>query len=211
MIKNTVKKFGGFTLVEVLITVFIFTVLTLGASTITLTIFRNYKQQSQSLSSVEQVTLVSSKFTSELRNANYGNNGSYPLNSAGDSQIIFYSSSGATGTLINRIRYYLSGNTLYKGIVIPTGNPLTYTLSSEIVNPVQNNVVNATTSTPVFYYYDGNYNGSGNPLSQPVNVNQVKFVKINLIVLKQPGVSTTTTFTFDTGAAMRNLKNNLGN
>lgn len=201
----------GFTLVEAILSVFIFTILTLGVSAVTLTILKSYRQQSQSLSNIDQVTMVSSKFTNELRNAAYGNDGSYPINTAGDSQIIFYSGSINNAPAVDRIRYYLSGDTLYKGVTTPTGSPLTYNLAGEVVESVQNNVVNGTTNTPVFYYYDGNYNGSGNPITQPVNVNQIKFIKINLIVLKQPGISTTTTFIFNTGVAIRNLKNNLGN
>lgn len=204
------KNYKGFTLVETIIVVFMFTILTLGVSAVTITIFKSYRQQSQSLNNIDQVTMISSRFASEIRNSAYGNDGSYPLNFAGSSEIIFYSS--GEGSTVNRIRYYLSGDSLYKGIIIPTGIPLTYDQNSEIIDKVQNDVVNnSTTTVPVFYYYDGNYSGNTAPLAEPVNINQVKFVKMNLIVLKQPGISTTTTFYFNTGATMRNLKNNLGN
>ena len=203
---------NGFTLVESIIAVSMFTILTLGITTVVLTIMKSYRQQSASLSNIDQVTMVASKFTNELRNAAYGNDGAYPLNSAGSSEIIFYSSVGASPNQTNRIRYYLSGNSLYKGVIVPSGSPVSYETGSEIVDRVQDNVVNnATSSIPVFYYYDGNYSGVGSPLGQPININDVKFIKINLIVLKQPGVSTTTNFIFNTGATIRNLKNNLGN
>ena len=64
---------------------------------------------------------------------------------------------------------------------------------------------------PLFSYYDGNYNGSGSPLSQPVNINVIRFVKINLTVLKDVTPNSTNTFTVTAGASIRNLKTNLGN
>src|SRR3989344_283074 len=209
--KNIVKKLSrGFTLVETIMTVFMFIVLTIGISAVTITIFKSYKQQSQSLSNVDQVTMVASAFTNELRNSAYGNDGSFPLNQAGNSQIIFYSTSLNGNGVVNRIRYYLSGNSLYKGVVTPTGSPLAYNLAEEVTDKIQDNVMNnATTTIPIFYYYDGNYAGTGSALSQPININNVKFVKINLLVLKQPSLSTTTVFYFNIGAAIRNLKNNL--
>src|SRR3989344_337574 len=202
----------GFTLVESIMAVAVFIVLSIGVSTVTLTIMRSYRQQSASLTNVDQATIVASRFTNELRNASYGNDGAYPLNSAGPAEIVFFSTVGAEPNQSNRIRYYLSGTSLYKGITAPSGSPPSYDLGSETTDLVQNSVINyATTSIPLFYYYDGDYGGGGDPLSQPVNINDVKFVKINLIVLKQPGISTTTSFNLNTGATLRNLKNNLGN
>jgi hypothetical protein len=64
---------------------------------------------------------------------------------------------------------------------------------------------------PLFSYYDGTYNGTGNALSQPVNINVVRFIKINLTVLKDAVQNGTSTFTVTAGASIRNLKTNLGN
>jgi len=64
---------------------------------------------------------------------------------------------------------------------------------------------------PLFSYYDSNYNGSGNPLTQPVNINVIRFIKINLTVLKDVTPTGSGTFTVSSGASIRNLKTNLGN
>jgi len=66
-------------------------------------------------------------------------------------------------------------------------------------------------SAPVFYYYGGDFNGSGSPLLQPINVNEVKFVKINLMVQRHTTENSNDTFLVNAGAAVRNLKDNLGN
>ncbi|MEK7659018.1 MAG: prepilin-type N-terminal cleavage/methylation domain-containing protein [Patescibacteria group bacterium] len=203
------NKSSGVTLIELLVAISIFTVLIFFIASMIPNIFTNSKQQLLSLDNVDYSRLVTSQFVNEIRNATTGEDGSYPLNQADDSQIVFYSKAASSGTTVNKIRYYLSGNTLYKGVIIPTGSPLTYNVSSEILKIAQSGVANG--SNPLFYYYDGNYNGSTNALSQPINVNLVKFVKINLMILKEVKAQDTSVFSISAGAAIRNLKTNLGN
>lgn len=209
MDKNNYFKQKGFTLIEVLITISIFVVLIFGVSATLNDIFINSNQQLLSMSNIDQARSALATFTNELRNATTGSDGSYPLNQAGDSQIIFFSNLGTSNTTIKRIRYYVSGSTLYKGVVLPSGNPLTYNLSSEAVIPVINGI--SVSGTPSFSYYDGNYNGTGTALAQPVNLNQIRFVKINLMVLNQITPSDTSTFPVTAGATIRSVKDNLGN
>jgi type II secretory pathway component PulJ len=208
--KNAMPFFSaGFTLVEALVAITFFIFLEIGVTTVIQNMYKNYNQQSAALNNADLARKVTFGFASEIRNSASGNDGAYSLNQAGDSQIIFYSNADSNGAIAKRIRYYLSGNTLYKGIVTPTGNPLTYNLSSEVVSSVETNLVNGTANIPVFSYYDSDYDGNASPLAQPVNVNQVKFVKINLAILNQIGKNSVT-FTISAGAALRNLKTNLG-
>lgn len=202
---------NGFTIVELIISVSILAVLVFVASDLLISVLQNPTSQMTSMDNIEQAKTVASTFVEELRNAATGNDGSYSLTQAGDNQIIFYSNFGTSGIVVNRIRYYLSGNTLYKGVVIPTGSPLSYNLSSEVVRAVNNVVSNG--SNPVFYYYNGNYNGtaSTSPLTQPINVNQVRFVRINLMIKNQTTSQNNSTFPISAGATIRNLKDNLGN
>ena len=207
---NTVKnKSSGFTLIEVIIAISIFVVLLFAVIDLLLGVFNNPQQQIISLDRIDQARMVANNFSNELRNARIGNDGSYPITQATNSQIVFYSSYGATSPAIKRIRYYILNNNLYKGVVIPTGNPLTYNLSSESVTQLVEGLGNG--ATPIFYYYTGDYNGSGGALSEPINVNQVKFVKINLMVPRETTAQSTDTFSINAGVNIRNLKNNLGN
>jgi hypothetical protein len=75
-----------------------------------------------------------------------------------------------------------------------------YDPGSEVLSAVLTDLVNG--ADPLFYYYDGDYNGSGTgvPLTQPVNVNDVKFVEINLELAP---------FSLKTGGAIRILKDNI--
>lgn len=200
----------GFTLIELMVVLAVSTALIFLATDMLRDIFLNSSQQLMSMDDIDQSRLVATKFTNEIRNAQIGNDGSYPLKYAADNQIIFYTSFGTSGLSVNRIRYYVSNNTLYEGIIIPTGSPLIYNLNSETVRPVQNDL-SPDSLTHLFYYYDGNFNGTGNALAQPVNINQVRYVKISLKILNKTSANNSSTFSLNAGGAIRSLKDNLGN
>ncbi|KKP43313.1 MAG: hypothetical protein UR31_C0008G0005 [Parcubacteria group bacterium GW2011_GWA2_33_14] len=152
------SKSSGFTILELLVAVSIFGVLIIMAALLFTNIFTGSNQQFSALNNVDQARLVTSRFTNEIRNATTGVEGSYSLNTASDNQIIFYSRSTSPGATINRIRYYLEDNNLYKGVTLPSGNPPDYNLALESNIIVQKDIANG--ATPIFTYYDGNYNGS---------------------------------------------------
>lgn len=212
MIKiNKINKQSGFTLVETLFTIFIFSILMMGTTLMMKDIFTVSRLQFGVLTNVDQARRTANTFVNELRNAAYGANGAYPVNQVGDNQIIFFSTTPLNNGTISKVRYYLNitGDTLYKGVTNPAGNPPSYTGQPETITTLSTDM--SLGSNPLFYYYDGNYNGSGNALSQPVNINVVKFIKINLIVLKRLVENSSDTFSVSAGASIRNLKTNLGN
>jgi len=203
------RKQSGFTLVETIVTIFIFSILMLGTTLMLRDIFSISKTQTGILSNTNQAIMVSDTFVNELRNGTYGANGSYPINQAADNQIIFFSTAPKGGGVVSKIRYYITGNTLYKGVTNPSGSPLSYNGQPETITTLSTQM--SMGGNPLFYYYDGSYNGNGNPLTQPVNINSIRFIKINLIVLKGTTPNGGDTFTVTTGASVRNLKTNLGN
>lgn len=200
---------SGFTLVETLFTIFIFTILMLGTTLMMKDIFSVSKQQYGVLTNVDQARRIANTFVNELRNAAYGANGAYPINEVSDNQIIFFSTAPKNDGTISKVRYYITGNTLYKGVTNPAGNPSSYTGQPETITTLTSDLILG--GSPLFYYYNGDYNGTGNALTQPANINVVKFVRINLVVLKELVQGSNNTFTVSAGASIRNLKTNLGN
>lgn len=207
MIKKSFKK-SGFTIIELIVTISIFVVLIFLVAKLAADIAPQAKQQILASDSVDLARSVANKFINEIRNSVPGSDGSYSLYSVGDSQIIFFTSDFGS-SVVKRVRYYISGNILYKGVISPTSSPAVYNPSSEVITIVHRYLAN--NSTPVFYYYDEDYDGTTSALSQPVNINDVRYIRINLIVLKQVTKQDTSTFTVTTGATIRNLKTNLGN
>jgi len=172
-------------------------------------IFSSSNQQSKLLADIDQARKLSFQIATEIRDAQNASNGAYVLDTAGDQQIIFYSPNADTDTAIERVRYYFQNGSLYKGVTEYNGSA--YDTTTEQTTLVQSDLANG--NNPLFYYYNDTYTGSTTQasLSQPVNVTQVKFVKVSLQVYDKAGVNNTNTFTVTAGAAIRNLKTNLGN
>jgi len=131
--------------------------------------------------------------------------GSYPIETAGITAFTFFSDINSDG-LKERIRYFLSGTTLMKGVIVPLGSPLQYLSNTEVLTEIVHNVRNG--STPIFTYYDSSYNGSTSPLSQPVSILSVRLVMITLILEGDPNRQPAP-ITVTTEVSIRNLKDNL--
>lgn len=203
------KKQAGFTLIEITVTVAIFTLMAFGIMALASNFLTAGTTQGTLLANTDQARKLAFRVAEEIRNAVTSSTGAYPLSQAGDQQITFFASTDGTAT-IRQVRYYTQNGKLYKGLITPTGNPLAYNPANEAVNVVQDNVAN--NATPLFYYYNDAYNGvSDTFLAQPVNVTQVRFVKMNLLITNVASKNNSNTYTVTTSAAMRNLKTNLGN
>jgi Tfp pilus assembly protein PilV len=199
-------KSKGFSLVEAVISIFIFAMIMWGIGALVPFVLSSANKQSVLLSNNAQATKVAFTLMKELRNAVTSANGAYPLVTANNQQLIFYTDAGTT---INRINYFVQSGTLRKGVIVPTGVPAVYNAGSEVVTTVQNDLANG--ANPIFLYYNENFDGSGNALSQPVSITAVRFIKINLSVYNKGGVANTNSYTVTAGGSFRNLKTNLGN
>jgi hypothetical protein len=112
------------------------------------------------------------------------------------------------GVDVERVRYFMSGTNLRKGILKPTGSPLTYNVANEVVSTIQTDVANG--ANPLFYYYDGTYTGAtDNFLAQPVDVTDVTYAKLSLQITNKGGQANTGTYNVTAAGTVRNLKTNL--
>lgn len=207
--KSLFKSGAGFTLIETIVSIFAFAIIMIGLVALISQMITGSRKQSDLLADTDQARKVSFGIINELRNAQTAANGAYALETAGDQQIVYFSNADRDSS-IERIRYYLQNGKLYRGVVEYNGT--SYATNSEFSVLVQNDVANSST-TPLFYYYDGSYVGSSTQasLTQPVSVTAVKYLKINLQVYNKAGIKNTNFFTLTAGGTVRNLKTNLGN
>ena len=198
----------GFTIVELLVVIFGFSLIAWGLIALVSNIFLFSNQQSGLLSDTDQARSLAFQIASELRNAQTGSNGAYVLDTAATGTVIFYSPVADADPGIERVRYFVQNGQLWKGITDYNGS--TYNTGTEQTVIVQKDLANG--ANPIFYYYDGSYTGSTTQtsLALPVNVTQVKFVKVSLQIYNKAGVKNTNTYAVTAGAAIRNLKTNLG-
>lgn len=197
---------AGFTLVETLVALAILTIIFLVVSRFQLNILGFNKTSYDSLQSSQDARSILRVIVAELRSAQPSNNGAYPLVNAATSSITFYSDSDNDG-LKEQIRYYLATTTLKKGVIVPTGSPLAYNPAQEKTSFLAYNIKNGT-STALFQYFDNTYTGTTSPLAQPVNVSNVRLVKINLTIDADPNKSPIPR-EYSSQVMLRNLKDNL--
>ena len=193
-------KVRGFTLIEILVGVAIGAIVALGVTELFLQSMRAQHKLYQWLSSEQAARRTLLSFAADLRPASYAATGAYPLESATTNTIIFYSNVDSDAPR-ERVRYFLNGGALKKGITEPTGSPPVYDSTKEVVQTMVSPAVNGTTS--LFSYYDQAYIGSGVPLPTPIDITKVRLVGIDL----RAG-DTSTPFILQTKVEIRNLKSN---
>mgnify|MGYP005854181983 CR=1 FL=1 len=142
---------------------------------------------------------------SDMRGMSPSSLGGYPIKSVSTSSIVFFSDRDGDG-LKDRIRYFLEGDSINKGIITPTQNPVSYSTQETILTVVRD-VVNGT-STPIFEYFGSGYIATSTPLEIPIDVSSVRYIKIKVEIdsdLNKPPAKVVS----ETGVALRNLKDNL--
>ncbi|HYF29432.1 MAG TPA: type II secretion system protein [Candidatus Paceibacterota bacterium] len=131
-----------------------------------------------------------------IREASYGDDGSYLITDAQSNTITFYADIDKDGG-IERIRAYLSNGTLYRGITNSTGNPATYTGQPETIETI---AVAVRNTTPIFRYYGAD----GLELTSPIDLAEIVSVGVRLDVDLNP-TRAPNVFTLSGTATMRNL------
>lgn len=206
--KQALKKSSGFTLIEVSVSIFVFAVIAAGLISLVSSILTNSQKQETLLYNASQARRLTFKIMEEIREATQSNSGAYPLVTTEDQQLIFFTNLDG-GADVERVRYFIQSGTLRRGVVKPTGSPLAYNMGTEIVATIQQDVAN-TGVTPLFYYYDDTYSGAvDNYLISPVDITDVRYIKMDLKIFNKGGVTNTSTYSITTSGTLRNLKTNL--
>lgn len=203
---KTQKTSAGFTLIEILIVFFIFIAIFNSVWMIYKKTLSSNTALSDSFNSQEEVRKALTSMTASIRSASPSSTGSYPISAASSTALTYYSDIDHDG-LKEQIRYFLSGNILKKGLTEPTGNPLTYLSANEKVSYLIRNVVR-NEAKPIFSYYDDSYTGTGPALSNPPNILDIRLIKINVLIDRDP-TKAPAAAEFTTQVSIRNLKDNL--
>ncbi len=196
----------GFTIIELLISIAIITALTVSVTSFQRDVFYLNNTLQSSLNAQLDARHVVKIAVAELRKASPSSLGAYPIELASSTGITFYSDIDSDGQK-EKVRYYLSGTTIKKGVIAPSGNPLTYSSANEKTTTLINSVV-ASTTVPLFQYYSSTYTGTTSPLSIPVDVSTVRLIKITVIIDNNPAHSPAPII-ITSQVTLRNVKDNL--
>lgn len=200
------NKNKGFTLIETMLALAIIIAISIAVGTFQTNIFRFNKYTKDVIESAQDSRAIIATIVKEMRSMSPSNNGSYPISSVATSSITFFSDVDGD-TKMEQVRYFLSGTSLKKGVIVATGNPPVYNTNSEVITTLAYNIKNST-STSLFEYYDTNYAGTSTPLSYPINITSIRLIRTNLLIDADPNRSPVPRM-YTSTATLRNLKDNL--
>jgi len=196
---------NAFTLIEVLTVVFVLSLIVLLVAAFQKNVFSLNSIIQSGLTAQQEGRQALKTIIPEIRSISPSSTGSYPLAEVQANSLTFYSDIDDDG-LKERLRYFLDGDILKRGVLKPTGDPAQYVLDNEVVTEFVHDITNGATS--IFSYYDTNYDGTTDPLSDPVNILDVRLIEITLII-DGNGSNPPEAITLKSKASMRNLKDNL--
>jgi len=203
--KNIHHSKSGFTIIEILVSIFILTLIGLAVSSFAKDIFSLNRITSESLTAQNEARRALKTMSAEIRTASPSSLGAYAIAQSATSSFTFYSNID-DDSFKEQVRYFLDGTTLKKGIIKPSGTPLTYNPANEVVSELIHGVASSTTS--IFSYYDKNYDGTNQALIEPIDIATVRLVKITIVIDKDPQTPPGP-MTLTTQISIRNLKDNL--
>jgi type II secretory pathway pseudopilin PulG len=199
------KNNKGFSLAEIIIVVFMSSMLFILVFNFGNGIFSFNSTAQKNLSAQSDARRVLKNFAKELRSASPSNLGSYPIVLASTTALTFFSNIDGDAYK-EQIRYFLQGKDLKRGVIKPSGSPLTYNSANEKITTMIRDLNNGT--TPIFQYYDSSFTGTSSPLATPVLVTSVRLIKITVKIEKDPNKSLGPMIV-ESQVFLRNLKDNL--
>lgn len=195
----------GMTMVDVLISIFIFTMAMEGFM---LLYVRSWRQNAFIIEEGITAAAVSRAVNivvSDLRKVRQSDAGGYPIQSGSDFDLVVFldiDNDGAT----EKVHYFLEGNTLKQGVSEPiAGTPITYPAGDDTVTTLATSVINAA-NQPVFSYYNKDYPGDtvNNPLETPLAVEEARLIKVHLLMNIDP-LKAPDNINIESFAELRNL------
>ena len=169
---------NGFTLIELIIAIAVLVIMAVAISAFFINL---YKEQGSDIARIKRIDVASrtiETMSSEIRKMNRAENGVFPLEIVQEQTLVFYSDVDNDG-LTERIEYSLdeSDETILERKLTEPGDSLDYS-GEEIITTVVDGIRNGTEL--LFRYYDENYTGSEDSLTEPINVTSVKMIEIIL-------------------------------
>ncbi len=199
------KKSHGFTLIETIMVIAMFTILSLAIFS---SVAQIYKFNSMTLEQANEIEVARRgllTWVRDVREMTFGANGAFPISRAESHRIGFYSDIDKDLN-VEYVEYRLSTTTLYKDTYEPVGNPPVYSTSTPTRTEILSQYVQNLTQSQLTFRY---YNENGVLIASPsAMISDVRYMRINLIVNIDPARSPGE-FMLQGSATPRNLKENL--
>lgn len=193
---------SGFSLIETVIAIGVL-VFVLGAIVSSVYVF--YRSNAHALGQAYAINSARKGveyMVRDIREAAFSDEGAYPIVTIAENEFLFYSDID-DDIFIEKVRYFIDGTTLKKGVIDSSGDPLTYDDGDEVITQVSDNVRNSEESVAVFSYY----NASGTPVVSSADATSIVFVTMRLVVDVDPQ-NPPESFMLQSSATLRNVRVN---
>jgi len=176
---------SGMTLIEIMVAVGILAAITLAVTFFALDVSDFSVNLGRNLSAQQEINLTFGILISEIRSIGPAEDGSFMIGQAATSSFSFYTDIDGNGSF-DKVRYFLDKGTFKKGVIKPSGVPAGYDPVSETISETIHNVILPAASTTIFAYFDKDYSGAGSPMALPVNISQIRLVKVDITIDETP-------------------------
>ena len=197
--RHTPTTLRGLTFIEMLITIGIVATIMVAVVNSILFFYRANNTALEQSYQIDSARRGTEFLVQDLREATHGDDGSYPVASIGTSSLMFFTDVG-DDQIVERVTYTLSGATLYRTVLAPSGTPPSYTTGAATTT-ISTYVRNIEEDEPVFRYYDRD----GVEVTDMTRVGDVRFVSVSLVVNILP-TRAPEEFTLRASATLRNLR-----
>lgn len=192
----------GFTLIEVIITVTIFVIFIVLSTNFVINGLKMTRYSDEQETAVKNTRDVLNSMVAEIRESAQSDTGDYLLDVVEPQEFSFYSDVDSD-TYAEKIRYFIDGLELKKGIIQATGTPLEYPASEEVISVIADYINNQ--SDPIFSYYNKNYTVVASSTADKDDIRLIHvFLKINVTPEIMPA-----DYLMNMDIQIRNLKDNL--
>lgn len=181
------KNKKGITILEMLIAITIFAIGIEGFSILLVNTWKNNSYTYEMGQSSMAVSQGVNKIVNYVRGARQADNGAYPISSANENDLVIYGDYDKDN-VTERLHFYKNGQNILMGVRDPSATmPVTYASGDQEIITIASSIVNET-ADPVFAYYDKNYpiDTVNNPMAYPINVGNIRLVKIHLHINIDP-------------------------
>ena len=191
----------GFTLVETLMVISLFTVVMLIISQFSYNFYRQNEYALEQSAAIQNGRRGVATLVGDLREAVPSQGGAYPIETAEANSITFFSDIDRD-EFVERAYYYVNNQAqLIKEVTEPVGSPATYSASPTSTEIVAEYIINDLFEKDIFTYFDD----SGSEIDNLNDADAVRFVEVNLIVNVDPARQPEE-FVLRSSAYLRNLQ-----
>lgn len=195
---------SGLTLVEMLVVIGIYTILTGMIFTAAQALYQTNNYSTAQANEIDNARRGMSSFMRDVREMTYAEDGTFPVSEIEDHLISFYSDIDKDDQ-VEYVEYELVGTVLYKRTYKAIGTPPVYNfLAPDETVILSEYVQNIDQAIPTFSYYDTNNTAlTGSSLLTDVRYFKAQII-VNIDPIRSPGE-----FMLRGSVAPRNLKDNL--